>query len=297
MALLLGALIIGGDAVAVPVAPHRVSFQQVGCQRELSFEFVHNLNLPHGNSSTCSNGHVFEDGLPGATQKRSVEVDLMKTLSKRDSNLLVGTTGAPTHLTFDWLSCGHPPDAWKKPHYDLHIFKVSKADRPPACVNGVGAGYVCKEKDNPKYFQYGAASEQVLEGMTADVSGILGQGNHWAVRPVRDPSFAEPEVIFMTYDSKVIAFETMLPVSWLNGSLSRNYTFNYKNFSALPTGWHPVEIRDEMVKANVVMRTTVLYDFFPTRCQEPASTEENKAGMALPFFILSILFALFLVQV
>jgi len=269
---------------AVPKAPHSVAFKANGCQRELSFEFEHNEALPHGNAVSCSTkGLLFADGFPGSTQARVTEVDLLARLSEEDKKLLAATTGAPTHMTFDWMACGHPPGEWKSPHYDLHIFKVSKADRPPACVNGVGAGYVCKELDNPKYFEYGEASEQVLEGMTADVSGIVGQGNHWAVRPVRDPSFSEPEVVFMTYASKVVAFETMLPPVWFSRKAAyRNYSFAYKDTSALPPGWHPVQIQEEVVRAGKEMRITVLYDSFPLRCtyEDPSS-----GGSVLPCWI------------
>jgi len=273
-------------------------FKERGCHRELSFQFQHNPKLPRGDKTTCAgNKHLFADGLPGSTQARAVEVDLMQRLSSEDQKLLVATTGGPTHMTFDWLACGHPPDAWKKPHYDVHIFKVSKAARPPACINGVGAGYVCKEPDNPKYFQYGAAADQVLEGMTADVSGIVGQGNHWAVRPVRDPAFKEPEIIFMTYDSQIVAYETMLPVVWLSSKSARNYTFAYKNASALPTGWHPVQIKEEVVEAGKEVKITILYDFFPQssflRSARPAVQNDetsSKAGMT-SFLSWSIFYA------
>lgn len=297
-------LVLLGHAAIIPTAPHAVTFKEIGCHRELSFRFKHNPKLPQGDTATCSgNKHLFADGLPGSTQARVVEVDLLQELSSEDQKLLVATTGGPTHLTFDWLACGHPPDAWKKPHYDLHIFKVNKADRPPACINGVGAGYVCKEPDNPKYFQYGAAADQVLEGMTADVSGINGQGNHWAVRPVRDPAFTEPEIIFMTYDSKIVAYETMLPVVWLSSESSRNYTFAYKNTSALPTGWHPVQIKEEMVKADKEIKITVLYDVFPqrsflraARSAKSESDEPDSKGRVTSSFSVLIMLAFVLVQ-
>ena len=64
-----------------------------------------------------------------------------------------------------------------------HIVKVSKTDRPPAYVNGSSAGYVCKELDNQRYLEYGEACEQVLESLTADVSGIVRQEDHWAAGP------------------------------------------------------------------------------------------------------------------
>jgi hypothetical protein len=284
----------------VPSAPHAITFKERGCHRELSFQFEHNRHLPQGEKATCAtNKHLFADGLPGDTQARAAEVDLRQQLSSEDFKLLAATTGGPAHLTFDWQTCGHPPDAWKKPHYDLHIYKVNKVDRPPACINAVYAGYVCKEKDDPKYFQYGPAADQVLEGMTADTSGIVRQGNHWAVRPVRDPNFREPEIVFMSYDSKIVAYETMIPVVWLSESVSRNYTFAYKNVSALPAGWHPVQIKEEIVKANKEIKITVLYDFFPARASKcfvgPDEPVDSKGGVA-SFFSLLILFASVLIQ-
>lgn len=279
----------------VPVAPHAISFTEVleTCQRVLSFRFMHNESLPQGNASTCSGGHTFVDGLPGSTQERVTETDLNLVLTAHERALLVASPNAPTHLSFDWMACGHPPDEWKKPHYDLHFFTVVKKSRPPPC--SVGTSYVCKEKNDPKYFLYGDAEKQVLRDMGPDVSGIVGQGNHWAVRP--PPPFTEPEIVFITYNKKVIGYETMFPVLWFSAEATNQRTFEYKNVSALLPGWHPVQITEKVIQPAKEFEINVTYQLFPfgecgNKIQESNSSvglEEEDAASTLVFSCVALL--------
>lgn len=90
----------------------------------------------------------------------------------------------------------------------------------------------------------------------------------------------------------------MLPVVWFSRkSACRNYTLAYKNASALSTGWHPVQIKEE-VMANKEIKVTVLYDFFPARyalcaAYNAETQDDSKAGVT---FSLWALFTVVLVQ-
>lgn len=266
------------DAAFVPVAPHAISFREdpLTCNRLLQFRFLHNPALPQGNASTCSGGHKFSDGLAGSTQMRATETDLQSVLISEERQLLAASPNAPTHLSFDWMACGHPPLEWKKAHYDLHFFTVDKQSRPPPCA--VGTSYVCKEANDPKYFEYGDVKEQVLQGMGPDVSGIVGQGNHWAVRP--PPEFTDPEIVFITYDGKVIGYETMFPVSWFSVEITNQRRFDYRNESALLAGWHPVEINEKVIRPAEEFQVSVTYKLFPIhQCGSKIQASNSSAGL------------------
>lgn len=174
------------------------------------------------------------------------------------------------------MACGHPPLEWKKAHYDLHFFTVDKQSRPPPC--SVGTSYVCKEANDPKYFVYGEAEQQVLKGMGPDVSGIVGQGNHWAVRP--PPNFTDPEVVFITYNGKVIGYETMFPVSWFSANATNRRTFEYQNVSALKAGWHPVEISEKVINPAEEFQISLTYKLFPLHeCGSKIEVSNSSGGL------------------
>jgi len=118
------------------------------------------------------------------------------------------------------------------------------------------------------------------------VSGIVGQGNHWAVRPPRP--FTEPDIVFITYAGQVVGYETMLPVTWMNTSgAQRSYRFSYRNESALPHVWHPVQIQEEVLAPNGEFRITMYYELFPSQCAKSGSQRGHSASTSASEHLIS----------
>jgi hypothetical protein len=109
------------------------------------------------------------------------------------------------HVSLDWNPHGHgPAPIYDKPHFDMHFYMISEADKKLIDVN------------NP-------AMEKIPGGdfMPANYSGepggVSGMGKHWVdvTSPELNGAPFKTTFVYGTYDSKVIFHEPMIERTYL----------------------------------------------------------------------------------
>ncbi len=124
------------------------------------------------------------------------------TLSVPDE--MVATTPYQ-HVSLDWNPHGHgPAPIYDKPHFDMHFYMISEADRKPIDVN------------NP-------AMEKLPGGdfmptkYSGEPGGISGMGKHWVdvTSPELNGAPFKTTFIYGSYDGKVIFHEPMISRDYL----------------------------------------------------------------------------------
>lgn len=135
------------------------------------------------------------------------------------------------HVSLDWTPCGHPPGIWMKPHYDVHFYRVSVAERDRMTCELIKNAPICKLDQSTaagRAFYSGAfykESDQYSNmppGFNKTSSdpyhAIPRMGQHvWGGEnvPATMADWTYPVIVMDTYDATTIGFELMIPHDYL----------------------------------------------------------------------------------
>jgi hypothetical protein len=117
------------------------------------------------------------------------------------------------HATLDWIPAGHePPGVYDVPHFDVHFYTISSAERKAIVPTGPEFGEKAARHPAPEYIPTG----YVDPGMPP----VPQMGVHWVdpSSPELRPEGAEPftrTFIYGSWDGRMIFVEPMVALSWL----------------------------------------------------------------------------------
>mmetsp|Transcript_32246 Transcript_32246/g.55023 ORF Transcript_32246/g.55023 Transcript_32246/m.55023 type:complete len:349 (-) Transcript_32246:132-1178(-) len=143
------------------------------------------------------------------------------------------------HVGVDWSPCGHPPLEWfGKPHWNLHIFRVTPEERLNArCPGGMLNPFICDfppfEQPTPEgraFFVWGKDTNDAVANvpdtfMAATDTAVPGEAvhswNHNLSVPVAE--WFEPQLIMGLYDGGIRFWEPMFPYEFVSGNAPNSY--------------------------------------------------------------------------
>lgn len=116
------------------------------------------------------------------------------------------------HILFDWNPHGHePPGTYDLPHFDVHFYTTSSADRELISPN---------DPDYEAKLAAAPAPEYMPHSYVQFPGGVPQMGSHWG-----DPNAPEHQggpftttLLWGSYDGEVTFVEPMMTKNWLEGS-------------------------------------------------------------------------------
>jgi hypothetical protein len=120
------------------------------------------------------------------------------------------------HISFDWNPGGHPPFFFAAPHFDIHFYMISMAERmeiPP-----YSPATAAKFDNLP-------TADYVPTDYSAGPGGEPMMGKHWAPPP---PSFLPftKVMIWGSYDGRFIFTEPMITLAYLQSGIDFSTAFS-----------------------------------------------------------------------
>lgn len=116
------------------------------------------------------------------------------------------------HVSLDWNPHGHePPGIYDAPHFDLHFYRLTMAERQAITATGADTTRVFRQP----------APEAIPTGYVDAHAAVPTQGNHW-IDPTSDEfqpggTFTRT-FIYGFYDGQIVFWEPMLTVGdWRHG--------------------------------------------------------------------------------
>ena len=158
------------------------------------------------------------------------------------------------HIGIDWSPCGHPPlDKFGRPHYNLHIFRVTPEDRQDVCCVMDGP-FVCAPladqtySNGKKFYVWGTDTDGNLANVPATFSGttdtaVPGEASHaWDLGGAQDVAdWDKPILIEGLYDGSVQFWEPMFPYEFVSGDAVQFYeedvSYVSQTIDELPSYW------------------------------------------------------------
>eukprot|EP00985_Skeletonema_marinoi_P011700 scaffold5562_cov156-Skeletonema_marinoi.AAC.4 len=142
------------------------------------------------------------------------------------------------HVGVDWSPCGHPPFQWfARPHWNLHIFRVTPEERLNArCPGGMLNPFIYKdppfEQPTPEgraFYVWGKDTNDTIanipdtfeDGIDAVPGEAVHTFDHDAAAPVAD--WFDPQLIMGLYDGKIRFWEPMFPHVFVFGPTANSY--------------------------------------------------------------------------
>lgn len=126
----------------------------------------------------------------------ATELDLVLDLPKEAAGLTPFD-----HIGLGWMSQGHPDPVYHLPHFDIHFYMISQAER-----NGISP-------DKPEMGLLPDSAFMPVNYINPDITGVPKMGRHWV--DVLGPEF-QPGGQFSTaflmgsYNRKVVFWEPMI---------------------------------------------------------------------------------------
>jgi hypothetical protein len=159
------------------------------------------------------------------------------------------------HIVVDWNPAGHPPfDAYGKPHFDIHFYKITNAQRQTIAPYSPETAAL---HDKLPPAGYVPASFLATEG------GVPQMGKHWI--DTKAPEFNggtfTRTFLYGTYNGAVTFYEPMVTHEYLSSGAEASLAFEQPKYFAPDETYYPTkyEIKMDSKKRHTISLTDFVW--------------------------------------
>lgn len=119
------------------------------------------------------------------------------------------------HVSFDWNPGGHPPPFFGVPHFDIHFYMISMAERMSIPAYSPASAPM---------FDNLPSADYIPTGYSAGPGGEPMMGKHWSPPPASFLPFSKV-MIWGSYDGRFIFTEPMVTLAYLQSGVNFSTAF------------------------------------------------------------------------